>query len=140
MSSNAPDWKALIELYRQGASDVEIARELDVTIGKFHSLVQDSPAFAAFVEKGRTLAMAWWYEMGRKGLTMEKFNTSGYAFNMKNRFGWADKVETTDNTNKAPVDLDAMRAELASQMRKIAKKNPELLDGAKLHLIGNAND
>lgn len=139
-SSKAPNWDQLIQLYLEGASDYEIARELKVTIARFYQLIEESPAFANFVEKGRTLSAAWWYEQGRKGLFADKFNSALYNFNMKNRHGWADKVDTNDTTNKEPVSLDQAKGQLAQMLKVISKKHPEILSGANLNKIENAND
>lgn len=127
-----PDWDKLVALYAEGASDPEIARELKITIARFYQLMEESPSFANFVERGRTLSMAWWYEKGRTGLFAEKFNTSLYNFNMKNRHGWADKVDTNDTTDKDPVNLDQAKGQLAQALKLLGKKHPELLSGANL--------
>ena len=140
-TSNKPDWDSILALYGEGAGDPEIARALKITIGRFYELMEESPAFANFVERGRTLAMAWWYEKGRVGLFADKFNTSLYNFNMKNRFGWADKVDTNDTTNKEPVNLDAAKGQLAAALKMLGKKHPELLSGANLNTsTENADD
>lgn len=123
-----PDkWQILLGLYSEGASDAEIAKELDITIARFHQLCDENEAFGKFAEKGRTLAMAWWYKMGRVGLVMDKFSATLYGFNMKNRYGWADKVESNDTTNKDPVDINQLQGVLRNQLRKLAAKNPDML-------------
>lgn len=139
-SNKAPDWDALIALYGEGASDPEIARALGVTMSRFYQLIEESPAFSNFVERGRTLSMAWWYEMGRKGLFKEKFNSGLYNFNMKNRHGWADKVDTNDTTNKEPADLNQLKGQLVATLKILGKKNPELLSGANLITNENSHD
>lgn len=132
--SKAPNWDNLLELYSEGASDVEIARALQITVARFYNLIDEVPAFANFVERGRTLAQAWWYEAGRKNLWNKEFNTTLYNFNMKNRHGWADKVETGAKDEK-PLDQQAARAALVSALRTLGKQNPELLSGANLTLV-----
>lgn len=123
----------LLDLYSEGASDVEIARAMKVTIAKFYRLCEEVPDFAEFVERGRTLAQAWWYEQGRTNLWRKDFNIALYNFNMKNRHGWADKVDTNDTTDKNPVDLNQAKGQLQVLLGKIAKKHPELLSGVNLH-------
>lgn len=135
-----PDWEGLRKLYEEGAADVEAARFLRVTERRFYQLVEESPAFAEFVEMGNTLSKAWWYEMTRKAVFMEKVQASILGLNMKNRHRWADKVDTNDTTNKEPTDLEEMKGQLAAAMKRIAKTNPELLNGANLTKIENAND
>lgn len=138
-TSNPPKWDELLDLYSEGASDVEIARALRITVARFYNLIEEVPEFANFVERGRTLAQAWWYEAGRKNLWNKDFNTTLYNFNMKNRHGWADKVETGDKNDK-PIDQQAARAALVSALRELGKKNPELLSGANLTIVKNDHD
>lgn len=127
MTEPKDKWQVLLDMYSEGASDPEIAKELDITIARFHQLCDENEAFAKFAEKGRTLSMAWWYKQGRVGLFMDKFNTALYNFNMKNRHGWADKVESNDTTNKTPVDINQLQGALRTQLRKLADKNPDML-------------
>jgi hypothetical protein len=132
-SNTPPDWKGLVEEYSAGASDVEIARLLNITITRFYQLIEENPAFAEFVERGRTLSRAWWEGTARKNLWNKEFNTALWNFNMKNRYGWADKVDTNDTTNKDPVNLDQAKSELAQAIARLSKKNPELLKGVYLN-------
>lgn len=138
-SNKAPDWGRLLTEYELGASDVEIAVILGITLNRFMQLEQENPAFAEFVERGRTLSRAYWYKVGRTALFDKNMNTSLYVFTMKNRFGWADKVETNDTSDKESVDQDKLRAQLQLALKRLGKKNPELLSGANLHLTKNAN-
>lgn len=126
-----PDWAKLSAMYGEGAGDPEIARALGIPMKKFHQLYEDVQAFADFVDMGRTLSMAWWYEQGRRGLTADKFNGPLFGFNMKNRFGWADKVDTT-SVNDGPIDLDKIKGELALALKKLGKVYPELVSPDKL--------
>lgn len=133
MAQNPPNWQALIEEYENGASDVEIAKLLKITIVRFYELIQESPAFAEFVERGRTVSRAWWESAGRKNLWNKEFNTALWNFNMKNRYGWADKVDTNDTTDKAPVDRDQAVSQLHQALKQLAKKNPEVVSGMNLN-------
>lgn len=126
MANKPIDWVRIREEYAEGASDVEVARLLDMTEEQFYRTEADNQAFANFVQKGRTLSKAWWYELSRRNVKSKEFNTPLYIINMKNRFGWADKIESNDMTNKDPVNLDQMRADLKNQMEKLAKKDPTL--------------
>lgn len=137
--ATTPNWDELLELYAEGASDIEIARALGITAARFYNLIEEVPSFANFVERGRTLAQAWWYSAGRKNLFTKEFNTTLYNFNMKNRFGWADKVETGEKSDK-PIDQQQAKAALVQALRELGKKNPELLSGANLTLVKNDHD
>lgn len=140
MADKQIDWKLVTLAYEEGAADVEIARLLDITIADFYRLEEENPAFAKFVEKGRTLSQAWWYEKARKGLFTKEFNTALWNFNMKNRFGWADKIDTSDTTDKDPVNLDQAKSQLQSALKRMSSKNPELMSGLKLMQGGKGTD
>lgn len=133
------DWKALSDAYGEGASDVEIAKMLDITISAFYQLEQEQPAFAKFVEKGRTYSQAWWYTQSRTALRDKSMNVTLLTFNLKNRFGWADKTDIQDTTDKDPVNLDKAKSELYAVMKKISKTNPELYTQMR-QLQGDNND
>jgi hypothetical protein len=126
------DWKAIADEYATGAADVEIAKLLDITINDFYRLEQEQPAFAKFLDKGRTMSQAWWYEKARKGLFTKEFNTALWNFNMKNRFGWADKTDIQDTTNKDPVNLDQAKSQLQAALKRVSQSSPEILSGLNL--------
>lgn len=134
----AVNWDLLTEEYANGASDVEIAKMLGLTIAKFYKLYETNPNFAGFIDSGRTLAQAWWNQQARKGLWAKGFNTPLFAFVMKNRFGWADKVETTDTTGKDDINLDQLKGQVSATMKKLATTNPELFSGVNLHTSATA--
>lgn len=126
------NWKEIAEAYESGAADVEIAKLLDITIADFYKLEQEQPAFAKFVEKGRTMSQAWWYSVARRNLLEKQFNTALWNFNMKNRFGWADKTDIQDTTDKDPVNLDAAKSQLQQALKRVAQSNPEIVSGLRL--------
>lgn len=126
--NTGPNWKNLSDLYAEGAHDVEIAKELGITIAQFLEMEKDYPEFADFVAKGRTLSQAWWVATARKQLFNKDLNTGLFNFNMKNRFGWADKLDTTTNTDESHAgDADALRAAVLRAAKKLGKKHPDLL-------------
>lgn len=139
-SNTTTDWNVLTEAYADGASDVEIARLLGITLAKFYHFYETNPAFADFVESGRTLAQAWWYSQMRKGLWDKRFNTPLFNFVMKNRYGWADKTELADTTDKDPIDADALKAQVSITMNRLAKTNPELFSGVNLYQSASKKD
>lgn len=131
----APDWPGALTAYGEGASDVEVAKILKITIAKFYQLYEEVTSFRDFAERGRTLSQAWWYEQGRTGLFRKDFNGALWNFNMKNRHGWTDRVESSDITDKEPINLDQAKGQLAQALKILGKKNPELLSGATLTLV-----
>lgn len=130
-SARTPDWQKIKAIYEQGGSDPEVARALNITMRKFYELVEDVQAFSEFVELGQTMSKAWWYEQGRLGLSADKFNGPLYNANMKNRFGWTDRTETTSNEKSTPANADELKVQLAQVLKKLVKTHPELLSTAK---------
>lgn len=128
------------DAYLEGASDVEVATVLGVTIARFYQMYEELPDFARFVDQGRTLSQAWWYEKARKNLWNKEFNTALWNFNMKNRYGWADKVDHADKTDSTPVDINSVKGELAAALKRLATKNPELLSGMNLNVPTDADE
>lgn len=119
--------------YAAGGSDIEVAVLLGLTRKGFYQLIEDEPDFAKLVDKGRALAEAWWYEQGRLALNKEKFQTALYNFQMKNRYGWADKIDTGEKSNDQPQNLDEATAEFQRMLKRVAKKNPEWLSDLNLN-------
>ena len=102
------------EAYENGASDVEICEIMRLTQGKFRSLYESNEGFHEAVDLGRVMSQAWWMKTGRRNLTNRTFNTSLWAFNMKNRFGWAEK---TDNTTQDGAELSV--EQMADKLSKM---------------------
>lgn len=111
----------LKDAYLQGASDVEICKILKMTQKEFDAYYERSPSFKEMVDIGRMMAKAWWYEQGRRNIENTKFNTTLWSFNMKNRYGWADKTENTS------VDADFENMDLAQLEQTLRKKAPSVL-------------
>lgn len=137
MSTNAVvstnNWaKTIIDLYKDGASDAEVAAACNVTLPEYYRQLADNAAFGKLVEMGRTLAQAFWEGQFRKNLNNKGFNTSLLAFYMKNKYGWADKTESV-NTETTSTDLDALRGQLTKQVAAFLKeRTPELTDAQRL--------
>lgn len=139
-SSNLPDWVTKVrELYDEGATDVEVMKELKWTEKKFSEYYTTSEGFKALVDFGRLSAKAWWMQKGRKNLENRSFNTPLYAIYMKNNFGWSEKQETTGSVK--PVEMmsaDELKQEWQKNMPLMAKylKTEGTTDAKVLQLVG----
>lgn len=121
--------KELIENYRQGYSDAEVAAALNITVREFYAQLSDNPSFAKLVEFGRTLSTAFWEGLARKNVGNKSFNGALYGFYMKNKFGWADKVETSNVTENTNINLDELRNQVMEKINQLVKQNhPELTE------------
>lgn len=114
--------KAIAE-YKEGASDIEVCDVLGISKSTFDQQYANNSTFRELVDLGRLASTAFWYRTGRKNLTNRQFNTTLWAFNMKNRYGWAEKSESTSTTT--PVEqksLDELKSEVLKRLPGILKK------------------
>ena len=123
----------LISNYREGFSDAEVAAAMNITMREFYKQIKENPSFSKLVEYGRTLSLAFWEGLARKNIRNKEFNTSLYNFYMKNKHGWADKVETSNTTENTNISLDALREEISRKLKRLKDQNtPELADAKRI--------
>lgn len=96
-----PDnWKqTVLDLYAEGAADVEIRCELNISQPLWTRWLEEEEEFYITIKRGRELSEQWWMRHGRKHLENKEFNSTLWYMNMKNRFGWTDK-QNIDHTTK----------------------------------------
>ena len=104
--------EVLIE-YKSGASDVEVKAMIHEWRGSFSNdlwdrWMKEDPIFSETIKKGRMFSEAWWNKKGRKNLENKDFNFTGWYMNMKNRFGWSDKVQQ-DNTGSLSLNWNEVK-------------------------------
>lgn len=125
--SKLPQWQTdLLDLYGQGGSDVEAAKLLKITFARFEQLYLENPNFAEMIDNCRTLSQAWWVMQARKNLWNKDFNVALWNFNMKNRYGWADKSEVREEKSPREMDVGQLRSEVVKKLPGLLKKMPEL--------------
>lgn len=125
--TNTHNWaKEIVEFYKKGYSDAEVAACMNITMKQFNNMIGENPTFAKLVEFGRTLQRAYWEGLARTNTNNKQFNTSLYSFYMKNKFGWADKIETANTNENTNLGEDELWAEIQRKIKKLNR--PELTD------------
>jgi hypothetical protein len=102
----------VIELGKIGASQCEMALELDISWETFSQWKKEKPEFSDAVKEATRHAQGWWEKQGRLATFggTEGFNATSFIFNMKNRFqeDWKDKrdIEHSGGIQQIIVDAD----------------------------------
>jgi hypothetical protein len=97
----------VLELYSQGASDVEVKALIYHWRGSFSNdlwerWMNDEPEFSETIKKGKMLSESWWHKEGRTSLRDKDFSYTGWYMQMKNRFNWTDRTDNTTGGNPLP--------------------------------------
>ena len=105
--SDLPDnwYDSILDLYKEGASDVEVKALIYTWRGHLSNdlwdrWIKEEPQFSETIKGGRMLSESWWSKNGRTNLKNKDFNYTGWYMNMKNRFGWKDRTDTTSKGNE----------------------------------------
>ena len=89
----------LIEHMEKGLSFESFAGVLRTGKEQIYNWLKSEEDFANAKKVGDMLCMLFWEKLGIAGTIGDKkiksFNTGTWIFNMKNRFGWSEKKETT---------------------------------------------
>ncbi len=133
------NWQDTVQmLYEEGASDIEICKALKFRPATFDANYSNNQAFHDLIDIGRIMAQAWWMEQGRKNVHNTKFNTTLYALIMKNRFGWAEKVESNGLTLSKDESLDSLATKAKTVLPGLLRKlHPELSDSDILKVLSD---
>lgn len=99
-------YNTILDLYKVGASDVEIKAWIYEVRGSFSNdlwerWVKEDAEFSETIKVGKMLSEAWWSKSGRVNLSNKEFSFTGWYMNMKNRFGWTDKQDVNQKTENS---------------------------------------
>jgi hypothetical protein len=114
----------MLNLYKEGRSDLEVMKALGVTRRQWNQYLQRSEAFREMVEWGRELAEAWWEEQSRVNIHNKDFNTNLFKARMAKFYGWADKVEGNNKNVNTDVDIKRLQEELVDKLPDLLKLVP----------------
>lgn len=126
LSSLPENWyNVVLDLYKDGASDVEVKSLIYEWRGSFSNdlwdrWLKEEPQFSETIKTGKLLAESWWSKSGRENLKNKDFSFTGWYMNMKNRYGWKDKTET-DLTTKGE-SINSYSQLTADELRKLVSK------------------
>lgn len=103
--------ETVIELMLQGASLEEVAAELDITVETLSQWRNPDGEYykhdlSEAVKIGIQKSKAWWLKSGRINLENKDFSPALWYMNMKNRFGWSDKVQSENTHNHVLIAAD----------------------------------
>lgn len=134
MAETTTGWaKEVYDLYAEGASDMEVAAHLKLTIRQFYAQLEENDKFKILVDFGRTMSQAWWERQGRHNLKNKQFNSVLWFAQMKNKFGWADKVESSSTNENLNTNIDDLKEKIQKDMAKFIKRyQPELTDAKQV--------
>ena len=116
LSERFPQWDLMMrEIAQEGGSEVSVRVKLGIGTTAFETLIADSEVFRETIKECRDLCRHWWEETGRD-LARGKIegNAAVYIFNMKNRFGWRDKIELSGDPD-APFQVESKKATLTDE-------------------------
>jgi len=93
----------VVEYMKQGYSIAEVCLELDICKQTFYNWCEENKVFLDSKKKGVDFSEGWWMKQGRENLQNKEFSFTGWYMNMKNRFKWTDRQETTLEGGEKPI-------------------------------------
>ena len=126
----------LPDMFQNGESVVEVCVALGITKQTFYRWVDEREEFRDAYEKGKEVSEAWWTRLARGGSTGQvRVQPATLIFNLKNRFGWKDRIETQHSGEIASRlvignDMSVEDWEAAARKQQAIMRGATDLDGA----------
>ena len=114
LSTLPEHWRdEILTLYSKGGSDVEVKAMIwdwrdSFSNDLWNRWIKEEPNFSQTIKRGRQLSEAWWTKNGRTNLENKEFSYTGWYMNMKNRFKWTDRQETTLEGGEKPIQTNVI--------------------------------
>lgn len=119
----------LPDMFRGGESVAEVCCALNIHKDTFYEWVKKYPRFSDAYKKGLQNSEAWWSRLGRNGSTGDvKIQPATWIFNMKNRFGWKDRIEQ-EHSGEISGGLVVSQTMSEEDWLAAAKKQQALMKG-----------
>lgn len=115
------------DLLTKGYSKEAVAGKIGISKQCFYEWVQKYQDFGDAVQRGESASQFYWEDLGMLGTLgqIKGFNASSWMFNMKNRFGWSEKVDSNDR----PQQITFQEVSFIDYM-EYYKKHPQEYRGA----------
>lgn len=115
----------LIEHMSKGYSYETFGASVDVSRSVVYDWEKVHPAFLDAKRVAFDKCQLWWEQQGQTGLFEEKegpkLNASIWIFNMKNRFQWKDRQESTQTIDQTVRHENPAAKELLAEIKSLFK-------------------
>lgn len=122
----------LPDMFKNGESVAEVCLALEISKDTFYAWVKKHKRFSDAYKKGLCKSEAWWSRLGRAGSQGSvKIQPATWIFNMKNRFGWSDRIEQ-QHSGEVSGGLVIGTPISPDDWLKAAEKQQSIMKGARL--------
>lgn len=126
----------VIESGMMGASKAQMARNLGIDRETLDNWAKAHPEFSRAVKAAQELSLAWWEDQGQSSLWADKFQSTSYIFQMKNRFrdDYAD-VSRTEHTGRDGGAIEIADPSRTEEARRVAFALGRVLERQRMKVI-----
>lgn len=117
------DWQEIMqECGQEGGSATEARCLLGIGESAWGTLLQDSVEFQRAEKERQALCAVWWERQGRRMTTDGQGSAAVWVFNMKNRFGWRDRIEQDNVSSDGSMTPKPAVQVTAEELRDVLKE------------------